>query len=96
MKPHIKIYFEFFSYDPGDFIPCEICGDKAVDIHHIQCRGMGGTTKKDSIVNLQALCRNCHIKYGDKKDYIDMLQNKHKEVMEKFNPKQTAIIYNKL
>jgi predicted restriction endonuclease len=79
MKKHTKIYFEHYGYDISDFIPCEICGTKAVDIHHIDARGMGGTNK-DNINNLMALCRICHLYYGDKKEYKDYLKSikKHK------------------
>jgi len=76
MKKHTKIYFKYFGYDESDFIPCEICGAEAVDIHHIDCRGMGGT-EKDEIENLMAVCRRCHIQYGDKKDYMDYLIEVH-------------------
>lgn len=62
MKKHVKIYLEYFNYDNGDFMPCEVCENKAVDIHHIEPRGMGGSKKKDKIENLIALCRSCHIK----------------------------------
>lgn len=79
MKKHIKIYLDHFDYDTDDFIPCEVCGKKAVDIHHIECRGMGGSKQKDEIENLQALCRPCHLEYGDKKQWIDYLKSKHKE-----------------
>ena len=41
MKKHIKLYMDFFEYAEQDFIPCEMCGDKAVDVHHIERRGMG-------------------------------------------------------
>ena len=34
------------GYDETDFIPCEVCGAQAIDIHHIEARGMGGTKKK--------------------------------------------------
>jgi 5-methylcytosine-specific restriction endonuclease McrA len=74
MKKHTKIYFEHHGYDISDFIPCEICGTKAVDIHHIDARGMGGTNK-DNINNLMALCRVCHLYYGDKKEYKDYLKS---------------------
>jgi hypothetical protein len=67
MKRHTKIYMKFFGFREGDFIPCEVCGNTAVDIHHIEARGMGGDPqkKKDVIENLQALCRSCHNEYGD-------------------------------
>jgi hypothetical protein len=58
MQKHTKIYFDYFDYTESDFIPCEICGHKAVDIHHIHGRGKD----KDVISNLMALCRPCHIK----------------------------------
>ena len=38
---------------------------------------MGGTIKKDVIENLMALCREHHIAYGDKKNYIDYLKKIH-------------------
>lgn len=69
----------YFGYDVGDFIPCEVCNSTAVDIHHINCRGMGGSKEKDEITNLMALCRKCHIEYGDKKQLIDFLRKIHAE-----------------
>lgn len=74
-----------FGYTVSDFIPCEICGMKANDIHHIDCRGMGGDPqgKKDVIENLQAICRPDHDKYGDKKEFMEMLYEKHFDFMEK-------------
>jgi len=56
MQKHTKIYFNYFGYGEQDFIPCEMCGSRAVDIHHISGRGKG----KDVIENLMALCRDCH------------------------------------
>jgi 5-methylcytosine-specific restriction endonuclease McrA len=80
MKKHTKVYLDHFGYGIEDFIPCEVCGSRAVDIHHIDCRGMGGSKKKDDISNLMALCRSCHIEYGDKKGYIDFLRQKKRDV----------------
>jgi hypothetical protein len=83
MKRHTKIYMNHFGYDINSFIPCEVCGKTSIDIHHLEARGMGGTTKPDVIDNLQALCRECHIKYGDKKQYKEFLKEKHQEKLNK-------------
>lgn len=77
MKKHTKIYLDYFGYGTDDYIPCEVCRRKAVDIHHIVSRGMGGGKGKDEIENLMALCRECHVEYGDKKQHLDFLITKH-------------------
>lgn len=81
MKKHVKVYLDHFGYGIEDFIPCEMCGQKAVDIHHIEARGMGGTKTKDKIENLQALCRHCHMKFGDIQLYIDLLKETHNKIL---------------
>jgi hypothetical protein len=82
MKKHTKLYLSFFDYTEADFIPCEVCGSVATDIHHIEARGMGGTKQLDTIGNLMALCRPCHIEYGDKKQYKEYLINTHDYFIE--------------
>ena len=77
MKKHVKVYLDYFNYAKSDFIACEICEATAVDIHHIECRGMGGSKELDVIDNLMAVCRSCHIKYGDKKNFKEMLKDIH-------------------
>lgn len=77
MKKHTKVYMDYFNYTVGDYIACEICKCPAVDIHHIDARGMGGSISKDIIENLMALCRDCHIEYGDKKNLKEWLQKIH-------------------
>jgi len=72
MKKHTKIYLDAMGYDTTDFIPCEICGAKAVDIHHIEARGMGGSNNRDTIDNLMGLCRKCHVAFGDKTQHKEM------------------------
>jgi 5-methylcytosine-specific restriction endonuclease McrA len=54
-----------------------VCGSQAVDVHHIEARGMGGNKKADVIENLMGLCRKCHIEYGDKKQYKEFLKDIH-------------------
>lgn len=66
MKRYTKVYFKHFGYGECDFIPCEICGDKAVDIAHIYPKSSFGAKRKeeqDDISNLAALCRSCHYDY---------------------------------
>lgn len=77
MKNHTKVYLKEMGYDPTDFIPCEVCQSKAVDIHHIEARGMGGSKHADTIDNLMALCRACHVAFGDKKQYKELLKATH-------------------
>ena len=82
MKRHTKIYLDFFGYNISSFIPCEVCGERANDIHHIEARGMGGKNDfADVIENLIALCRKHHIELGDKKQFEDELTDIHFEFM---------------
>lgn len=64
MVKHVQIYLDYFDYAENDFIPCEwpTCLRSAVDVHHIERRGMGGDPKgsKDKIENLMGLCREHH------------------------------------
>jgi len=57
LKKHVKVYLDYFGYGEQDFIPCEICGKRANDIHHVKYKSRGG---QDVIGNLIALCRRCH------------------------------------
>ena len=83
MKIHTKIYMNHFGYDTSDFIPCEVCGKIAQDLHHIKARGMGGSKLRDNIENIMALCRTCHEFYGDKKQHMDFLIITHQIKMNK-------------
>lgn len=78
MKDYTKTYLEFFGYSEADFIPCECCGAKSVDVHHIYARSIKKKLEND-ICNIMAVCRSCHDKFGDKKQHRDYLQNKHNE-----------------
>ena len=87
MKNHTKVYMKFFGYDTSDFIPCELCGNRAADIHHIDSRKMGGTKGKDVIENLMALCRIC-VKYGDIKEWKHYLIERHNLKINGITPKK--------
>lgn len=77
MKHHTRVYLNAMDYSTTDFIPCEVCGSQAVDIHHIKARGMGGSDTLDHINNLMALCRICHVEYGDVPSLRQLLQDIH-------------------
>jgi 5-methylcytosine-specific restriction endonuclease McrA len=83
VKKHTKLYLAYFGFDQSDFIPCEICKAQAIDIHHIECRGMGGTKEPENINNLMAVCRDCHVKYGDKKEYKEFLKEVHNDYKQR-------------
>jgi len=80
MRKHTKIYMEAIGYTDTDFIPSEISGQRAVDIHHIVSRGKGG---EDIIENLMALTREEHIEFGDKKEWMYFLLIRHYDCLIK-------------
>lgn len=79
MKIHTKIYYDHFKIGYEDFVECELLGVKANDIHHIDCKGMGGDPegKKDVIENLMAIARNAHDILGDNEKWNSILQEAH-------------------
>ena len=81
MKKYVKIYLDYFGYDQSSWIPCEMCGQTAVDINHIDAKGMGGSKLKDNIENLMAMCRKCHMDLGDKKEHKVMMKVVHQVKM---------------
>ena len=77
MKKHVKIFLQNFGWGEQDFIPCLMCGQRAVDIHHIERRGMGGSKTKDKIENLAELCRHCHLLAEESKEFNKQVKIKH-------------------
>jgi hypothetical protein len=79
MKNHTRVYLESRGLTEWDWIGCEVCNNKAVDIHHIQPRGMGGSKFRDTPDNLIALCRPCHHEAdfgtGLSKEYLSQIVN---------------------
>jgi len=59
MKPYVKTYLTYFSYSEGDFIPCEVCGAKCVEVHHLEPKSIA-KAKENLIDNLIGVCRDCH------------------------------------
>lgn len=78
MEKYKKAYLD--TYYPGwgdqDFIPCELSGKQAVDIHHILPRG-----KYPEYVNhpgnLMAMTRKLHDEKGQNKKYLQELVECH-------------------
>ena len=83
MKKHTKVYMSYFNFKIAEDVFCEICDSPSVDLHHIEARGMGGSNTKDHIENLMALCRKCHIKFGDVPDKKEWLKDIHQKFMLK-------------
>lgn len=77
MKPYTKIYLQHFDYGEQDFIPSEVSGQRATDIHHIDNKGMGGSKTKDYIENLIALTRDEHIRAHLDKAFNESLKEIH-------------------
>lgn len=73
MKQYKQNYLQAFDYTTADMILCEVCGNRAVDIHHVVHKSQGGT---DEANNLIALCRECHNRAHNQsgcKDFQSML-----------------------
>ncbi len=81
MVKHVKIYLEYFDYCQDDFIPCENCSRKAVDIHHLVFRSQLG---KDEISNLMALCRDCHDIAHSSTELNNQLKRIHADYLKRF------------
>jgi hypothetical protein len=77
MKKYSKVYLSYFGYGETEFIPCEICGARAVDIHHIEGRGKW----KDVIENLMGLCRHHHTEAEMERIDIEELHKIHNNFM---------------
>jgi hypothetical protein len=76
MQKHVKNYLEQTGYSGVEFIPCEVCKGKAVDIHHIKQRSKFGSKMKDeqdNPKNLIALCRLHHDKAHADKEFNNSL-----------------------
>ena len=79
MKKHIKIYLKYFDYGEQDFIPSEVSGGRAADIHHIIFRSHGG---KDEIENLIALTRAEHELAHNNPTYNEKLKEIHRNKID--------------
>ncbi len=64
---HTNNYYKHFGFVKGDFVPCEVCGCEAEEIHHIVPRSSFGSKSKgigprcqDHITNIMAVCKKHH------------------------------------
>ena len=80
MQKYVKVYLSFFGYGEQDFVPCELCGQRAADIHHLLSRSRGG---KDNIENLIALCRLHHTEAHTRKEFNEQLKELHQKKISK-------------
>jgi 5-methylcytosine-specific restriction endonuclease McrA len=74
MQAHTKIYLRYFGYGEQDFVPCESCGKRATEIHHLVFKSHGG---QNNIENLCAICRTCHNKAHENKEFNNKLKAIH-------------------
>ncbi len=63
------------GYGLQDFIPSELSGNRAVDLHHI-------VNREDRIENLMALTRDEHAKHGEIKSEMYWLLMNHKNFLD--------------
>ena len=84
-------YCNFFSLDHTDWVGCSIqlegCRGTAVDIHHIEARGLGGSESKDEVENLIACCRSCHTKVEGVKELKPTLKKIQAAIMKQHENK---------
>ena len=76
-----QLYRKHFGYLNDEYVPCEMCGGTAVDVHHVKYKSCGG---KDEIENLVGLCRTCHNRAHFKEEpYLERedLLTVHKEIL---------------
>ena len=80
MIKYKRTYLDYFGYGEQDYIPSEVSGKRAVDVHHLVFRSHGGS---DEIENLIALTREEHdLAHRDQKFNEDLKKihsNKLKE-----------------
>ena len=72
MKTYTKVYLDNLGFDETDFVQCQCCENRATEIHHIISRKRDKKLLND-IHNLMAICRDCHQKYGEIKEFMPLL-----------------------
>jgi len=75
-------------------MPCEICSNPSVDVHHIEAKKMGGSKLLDYIENLMGLCRVCHDDCHAEVFSIEWLKKTHVEFLTYFKEHGRCRIQN--
>lgn len=91
MQKHTELLLNhiYHHWGPSDFFPCEVCGNRATETHHIFRRGKYGDSA-NIVENLMMVCRTCHESYGDKTEYMMYLLGVHFSFLDQLG-KNTAI-----
>ena len=76
-----EIYRRHFNLLPGDYVPCLICHNQSVDLHHIVRKSRGGG---DNVQNLAPLCRKHHNEVHQYKITEELLQGLNDERIKNF------------
>ena len=71
MVAYKKKYLKHFGFGEQDFVPSEVSGLPAHDIHHVLFKSHGGT---DDIENLIALTRDEHERAHSDSEFNDTLK----------------------
>lgn len=71
---------KFFGYDESSFMPCEVCGNRIVDVHHIRPKSLD-SSKVNKIENLVGLCREHHDLAHANRSFNDSLDMIHRKKM---------------
>lgn len=74
MSNYKKKYIKHKGYAYDDYIGCENCGNRAVDVHHIIFKSHCFGEDRDDVKNLIALCRECHDLAHSSKKFNDKLK----------------------
>lgn len=79
---YIKTYCNYFGYVEDEFIPSELSGKPASEVHHLCFRSRLG---KDNIENLMALTREEHFEAHGGRYTAEFLQEKHNQFMRNYD-----------
>jgi predicted nucleic-acid-binding Zn-ribbon protein len=75
LKKHTKVLCDYWGYKIPEDIECIVCGNQAVDTHHLIKRGMGSSKLLDVPSNLAPLCREHHQEAEFSKEYNDYVSD---------------------